>query len=239
MRSTPAEGPLPIRPYGALTRARSALLLATVVLGALGSAAVLGFPPEERTFAGVVGPVQLLMSVLVPLVGILLVGDLRRTRSTSGRPSVLPAVLTAVLLAELLAVVGVLFAATALALAPTSALDPWRAAALLVVGSLLAQLVAVLTGTGLGLLVPSRALAFVLTLLPVGLWLVLGTAAPLRAVRDWVTPYGPVRQLLDGTTTAVTWGELLVVLALWGLTLNVLGARKLSAGVGPAARSGG
>lgn len=230
MSSPPGDDSLRLTRLGRIvrTRGRWALVLGTAVLGAVGSSAVLGFPPQERTFAGVVGPVQLLMSLLVPLIGVLLVSDLRHPRSTRTRVSVAPAILAALLLAELLAVVGVLFAALALALASTTTPDPWRAALLLVVGSLLAQVVAVLTGTGLGLLVPSRVLAFVITLLPVALWLALGAAEPLRAVRDWIIPYGAVRHALAGTMTAANWGQLLMVLALWGLGLNALGARKLS-----------
>lgn len=166
------------------------------------------------------------MSVLVPLVGIFLVADLRQLRSAHGRVPVLPTIRRALLLAELLAVVGVVVAALALAFASTAANGPWQAAGRLVLGSLLAQGVAVLTGTGLGLLVRSRALAFGITLLPAALWLALGVAAPLRMVRDWIIPYGAVRHLLDVTMTVTNWAQLLVVMALWGFGLNLLGARK-------------
>jgi hypothetical protein len=184
-----------------------ALLLSTAVLGVLGSSAVLGYPLAERTFAGVLAPAQLLMSLLVPLIGIVVVSDLRQPPSTCARDTATPAILAALVLAALLAMVGSLFAALALALSSTTAPDPWRSAALLVLGSLLAQVVAVLTGTGLGLLVPSYGVAFGLTLLPVALWLALGVAGPSRAVRDWILPYGPVRHLLGATMTAASWGS--------------------------------
>ena len=229
MSPTPPRGPLgasdPGRPVR--TAQRRADLLCTAALGALGGSVVLGLPPQERTFAAVVAPVQLSMSLLVPLVGILLASDLRRARPAPGRRLVLPAVLGALLAAELLAVVGILLAALAVVLAPTTAPDRWRAAGLLVVGSLLTQVVAVLTGTGFGLLVPSRTLAFGLTLLPAPLWLALGVAGPARAVRHWILPYGAARHLLGGTMTAASWGQVVVVLALWGVGLNALGVRRL------------
>jgi hypothetical protein len=226
--STPGNGSVWTTPGGRSRRTRGwvSLVLCIVVLGILGGSAVLGLAPEERTFAGAVAPVQLSMSLLVPLIGILLVADLRRLRSANEPVPVLPSLGTALLLAELLAALGVVIAALAVALVSTTAADPWHAVTLLVLGSLLAQVVAVLTGTGLGLLVPSRALAFGITLLPVALWLALGAAGPSRAIRDWILPYGTVRHLLVGTMTVVNWGQLLTVLALWGLGLNLLGARR-------------
>lgn len=230
MSSIPTDGSAPTSAPGRFlrTRGRAALVLCTVALGMLGGSAVLGFPPGERTFVGVVGPVQLSMSLLTPLIGIFVIADLRQSRLARVRLSVLPSIWTALLWAELLAVVGVLIAALALILVSTTAANPWRAAALLVVGCLLAQVVAVLTGTGLGLLVPSRVLAFLITLLPAALWLAFGVVGPLRAIRDWVLPYGAVRHLFEGTMTATNWGQVLLVLVLWGLGLNLLGARRFA-----------
>lgn len=229
MSAAPAGGPAPraSRTRISWTGRRWVLVICTAALGALGSSSVLGFPPAERTFAGVLAPVELLMSVLVPLIGIVLAFGLRQPRSSPGRVSVVPTITAALLLAGILAVVGILFAALALLLTSTTAPAPWRGAMLLVVGSLLTQVVAVLTGTGLGLLAPSRVLAFVITLLPAPLWLALGLVGPFRALRDWILPYGAVRHLLEGAMTIANWGQLLVVLGLWGLGLNALGARKL------------
>lgn len=175
------------------------------------------------------------MSLLTPLIGIVVVTDLRQSGVARGRLSVLPSIWTALRWAELLAVFGVFIAAMALVLVSTPAPDPWRAAGLLVVGCLLAQVIAALTGTGLGLLVPSRVLAFVMTLLPAPLWLAFGVMGPLRAVRDCVLPYGAVRHLFEGTMTATYGGQLLVVLVLWGLGLNLLGASRFARSAGAAA----
>ena len=58
------------------TRPRAALLAATLLLGAVSAVgAAASGPPSARTFATVSAAAQSLMSVLVPLFGILLAGD--------------------------------------------------------------------------------------------------------------------------------------------------------------------
>jgi len=64
---------------------RRRLLLAVTLLAGLGSAFAVAAsgPTADRTFAAAHAAAQSAMSVAVPLFGILLVGDLRRSRNRS------------------------------------------------------------------------------------------------------------------------------------------------------------
>ena len=162
------------------------------------------------------------MSVAVPLIGILLVGDVRR----GPRPARLaPALPASGLLAALVGVAGITISTVTLLVAPETAADPWARAGTIAVGSLLVQVVAVLVGTGLGLLIRPPVIAFVTTIvLPMGLWFALNA---LPSVQDWLTPYATVQNLLSGEMTTRAWAQWGVVALLWGVGLNALGAARL------------
>jgi hypothetical protein len=194
-------------------------LLAAVALTAAAA-------PADRTFAALSDTVQSLTSVLVPLVGILLAHDLRRA---PGPSRVTPALAATALVAAAVGVLGVLICAAALLLAPTAvAAQPWRHAGTVAVGSVLVQIVAGLVGTGLGLLLRSRVVAFLATIvLPLGLWALLGAVDALRPAQPWLTPYGSVRHLLSGDMSLLRWVQWLTVLLIWGAGLNAVGAATL------------
>ncbi len=201
---------------------RRLLILGAVLLG-VGVAATIpaSAPPAERTLLLVLGPVQSAVSILTPLVGIVLVDDLRRTRSGG---TVGPTLLAGLVVAAGLALAGVLISVVAVALAG-GGLTPWGR---LTLGSLLVQGVALLTGSGLGLLIRSRVLAFLATIvLPLGLWLLLGSTAALEPARGWLTPYESVRRLLGGGMTSASWLQFAVMAAIWGGGLNAWGAARL------------
>ena len=200
------------------TRPRRWLLALTLLAGLVVAVALTAsLPPPERTFATVANPVQSLMSVAVPLLGILLVGDLRRGTSPA------PTVLVAVVVAAAVGLAGAGACAAALAFAPSQ--DPWRHAGAIAAGGVPVQVLAVLVGTGLGMLMGSRLVAFLGTIvLPLGLWFALrGVAA-----QAWLTPYAAVQNLLSGQMTAVMWAQWLVTFLLWGVGLNVAGAVRLT-----------
>jgi hypothetical protein len=208
------------------TRPRQWLLAGTLLLGVVAAAGLAaGSPPEDRTFAMFANAVQSLMSVLTPLTGILLIQDLRRA---PGPARFAPTLLAAALLAAAIGVFGGLVAAGALALGPaSSAQQPWQYAATIAVGGVLVQVLAQLTGTGLGLLLRSPAVAFIASIvLPLGLYLVLGSDA-LSPARDWLTPYGALLNLLSGEMTATRWAGWAVAAMIWGLGLNAAGAARL------------
>ncbi|PPK98797.1 hypothetical protein CLV92_101498 [Kineococcus xinjiangensis] len=206
------------------TGPRRALAATALVLGVVGAAATsAGLPPAERTLAAVAGPAQLLMSVPLPLLGVLLAHDVRRAPR---RAPLAPTLLAAVLLAVGAGILGSLLGALALLPVATGA-SAWRDAGAVVLGGVLVQVLAQLTGTGLGLLLRRVAVAAVATAaLPLGLWFLLGLG-PLRPLQDWLTPYAAARGLLSGRSGALEWAQWLTAALGWGAGLNALGAARL------------
>lgn len=207
------------------TRPRRWLLAVTVLIGvtvAVGLA--VGAEPSDRTFEGVAGPVQMLMSVTLPFFGVLVGRDLRRAGE---RAQITPTLLAATLVALAVGAVGALACAAALAVAPSGGPARWEHAATIVVGGVLVQVVAQLVGTGMGLLIRPIVVACLATIvLPLGLWLLLGSADVMRPARDWLTPYAAAQHLLSGEMSALAWVRWFVVFLLWGPGLNAFGARR-------------
>ena len=211
------------------TRGRRWLVVITLLLGVVAAAAVAAAtPPSERTFASISGPAQLLMSATVPILGVLLVAGLRRPT----RPAaILSTVAAAVVLALLIAAFGVAVCASATAIVPSEAgADRWQNAGVVAVGSLLVQGVAQLVGTGFGLLLQRRpAMACLATIvLPLGLWRLLGALDAVRPLQAWLTPYPSAQHLLSGEMSSTNWAQWLVMLTIWGVGLNALGAARAS-----------
>jgi hypothetical protein len=202
------------------TRGRRWLVAAVLLLGATVAAAA----PAGRTFVALSDPVQSLMSALLPLLGILLVRDLRDA------PRFLPSVVAAVLVAAAVGAFGVAACAVALAVRPAGAAgDPRAHVAVVAAGGVLVQVVAQLVGTGMGLLLRSAPAAFLATFLPFVLWLALGAADVLRPGQDWLTPYETARHLLSGRMSALAWLQWAVVALLWGAGLNAAGVAAATA----------
>jgi hypothetical protein len=205
---------------------RRTLVVGTVLAGALTAVAVtVGSAPSGRTFSAVSGPVQSIMSVTVPFFGVILVHGLRRPAT---RLTLLPSVLAAVVVAVAVAVLGVVVSASATAAAGSQATGGrWEHATTVVVGSVLVQVLAQLTGTGLGLLVRRPAVACLLTIVsPMGLWLLLGALDGLRPAQAWLTPFSSAQHLLAGDMSPTRWAQWSVVVAIWGLGLNLAGIRR-------------
>ena len=150
-------------------RALRTIFVVTAVLGVLAAVAVAaGTPPAGPTIVAVAGPNQSLMSVTVPFLGVLLVGELRDLV----RPArILGAVARALGLAMVVAVCGVLIGAAVTAAFPSDGgSGRWAGAGVVALGSLLVQGVAQFVGTGLGLLIRRPLLACPATIvLPLGL----------------------------------------------------------------------
>jgi hypothetical protein len=208
------------------TRPRQWLVAVTLLLGLLAAVAMTAAgQPGDRTFSTLSDPVQSLMSVTAPFIGVLLARDLRRAPR---RARLTPTLLAATLLAAAVGLFGALVCAAALAVAPSgTAPDPWRHAATIAVGGVLVQIVAQLVGTGLGLLMRSAVVAFLATIvLPLGVWALLGGVDALQPAQAF-TPYATVRNLLSGRMSAANWAHWLVVLLIWGVGLNAVGAARL------------
>ncbi|MFC4147738.1 hypothetical protein ACFO0M_15890 [Micromonospora mangrovi] len=207
------------------TRRRKWLLAGTLLLGLTAAVALSAAgQPGDRTLDAMADPVQSLMSVAVPLIGILLAHDLRHAPRTT---RLTPTLLAGVLVAAAVGVFGTLACVVALALVPSgTASDPWRHAGTIALGGVLVQVVAVLVGIGLGLLLRSTVLAFLGTIvLPLGCWAVLGAVDVLRPAQA-LTPYASVRHLLSGRMDAAAWAQWCAVLLIWGVGLTALGASR-------------
>lgn len=162
----------------------------TAVVAVLAAVAITAaMPGDERSLAAVNAPVQLLISIGVPFLAAVMTSDLRPRG-----PEVLSTILRALVLAVAFALFGAIVTAAAVAAFPSPMADGrWSAAP--VSGSVLVQVVAVLIGTGLGLLIRRPVLASLSTIVfPLGLWLLLGVLAP--AARAWLTPFESASKLL-------------------------------------------
>jgi hypothetical protein len=209
------------------TRPRRWLVGVTLAAGpAVAVALTATTPPAELTFAMLANPVQSLMSVMVPFVTSLLARDIQRSPG-AGRAA--PTLLAAVVFGAVTAVCGILACTGSLALAPAGTpADAWRHAGTVAAGSVLVQIVAALVGTGLGLLLRRWAAAFAVSIvLPMGLWLVLGSVEALHPAQPWLAPYASVQHLLSGRMSAPAWAQWLVVVLLWPVALNAAGMARL------------
>lgn len=224
-----------------LTDARRALASplhrwVVVVTALVGVLAAIGLgassPPEQQTLAALSPPVQSLMSVTVPVFGIVLVANPDRRDRTTGIGGTL---VVAAAMAVAVALFGFLVIATALSLfASDVGPSRWQHAGPIVLGSVLVQLVAQAVGTGLGLLLRFRVLAVLASIvLPLGLWLGLGAVTALRDAQGWLTPFALAPIVLSGRMTAHNWVQWLVMVSLWAVGLNaagVLWSRRRGAG---------
>ncbi|MGW5361388.1 hypothetical protein [Actinopolymorpha pittospori] len=204
-------------------RALVTIAVVTTLAGVAGAVAVTAdLSSAERDFAAVSAPVQSLLSVGVPFCGAVLTYDLH----LHGRRRDLPSTLAwAVGLAVGFALVGAIVSAAAVAAFPSHSPQPWGSPVELVLGGVVAQVVAQLTGTGFGLLIRRAVLACLATIVcPLGLWLVLGATAP--SSRAWLTPFESARHLLAGTMTTASWLPFLVMVSLWGIALNLAGIHR-------------
>jgi hypothetical protein len=125
------------------------LLLVTLLAGAGSAAAVAaGTPLADRTFAVISAPTQSLMSVAVPLLGILLISDARQRHGLS---PIIPTLVAAVATGVAIGLLGFLFCLVATAVA-ASAAGPsrWSGVGMIALGSALVQVVPSLVGTGSG-----------------------------------------------------------------------------------------
>ena len=208
---------------------RLALALATVVIGA-GAAFVLALllQPVDRTFAAIIAPVPLIMSVLTPFSTAALVFDLRDDRLpvTALRPRWIAAGIYGLLVG------GVGAAVTALPRAVLGIEASGGAGAdavPAVVGSLLVQLIPAGIGCAAVLLIPRLWLACLSTVVvPLGCTLLLGFLTP-RGTADWLTPLGAAGHLVPGPMSIVNWAQWVVVVALWVVLPNAIGARRWAA----------
>jgi hypothetical protein len=196
----------------------------TALIGALTAVLMgLGVAPAVNTFVVINASAQSLMSVLLPLSGIMLV---RRCVATKDCPNLRWALTIAAGYAILVAVTAVGVSAVIATTVP-NATARWLHAPAAILGSLLVQLIAQSVGTVFGLLIRRVVVAFVASIvLPLGLWFVLGAIPTMAPLQAWITPYAAVR-LLSGQADPLGWIQWLVMASVWTLGLNVVAIARL------------
>ncbi len=188
------------------TKARKLIVALTLLLGMVVG---FGLAGEAESFGVLARPVQSIMSILVPFVAVLLVRE---------SPKPLRAIAASTFCAAAVGLFGGVLCVVVSALAGLS----WGNVVIAVVGGILVQVLAVLVGTAAGLLLRRPVIACLATVVvPLGLW------AALRPIglHEWLTPAGNLPYLLTGELSARAWVRWLVVVALWGVALNVAGLR--------------
>ena len=99
---------------------------------------------------------------------------------------------------------------------------------MIILGSVLVQLIAQLSGAGWGLLLRSSALAIVAdVVVPLGLWIITGAIPALQGVQAWLAPFSSARNLLSGQMDAERWAQFGVVALVWVVALNTAGILRL------------
>jgi hypothetical protein len=216
------------------SRARRWLLIASGVVGLL-TAGLVAFagPARDHTFAVISFYTQSAISLPLPFVSVLIMTQEfgRRTASTTPTSaSSRDATITAKLLASaLIAVVGASYGVLISVLATSAAATPadqerWDAIGMIILGSVLAQLIAQLSGAGWGLLLGSSVLAIAAdVVMPLGLWIVAGAVPGGHGVQAWLAPFASVRNMLSGHMDTQRWAQVGVIVLVWVIALNVAG----------------
>lgn len=219
-------------------RARRWLLLASGVVGLL-TAGLVAFtgPAQDHTFAMISFYTQSAVSLPLPFVSVLIMTQefgRRGMSATFGSSMSLGAIIAAKLLASaIIAVIGasygVLISVVATSAAKPAAVEGrWDAISMIILGSVLVQLIAQLSGAGWGLLLRSSALAIAAdVVVPLGLWIITGAIPALQGVQGWLAPFSSVRNLLSGHMDAVSWAQVGVIALVWVVALNTAGILRL------------
>jgi ABC-2 type transport system permease protein len=220
------------------SQSRRWLLIAAGVVGLL-SAGLVAFtgPAEDHTFAVISFSTQIAISLPLPFVSVLLMTQEfgRRTSSASVRlGGSLGAIIATKLLASVIiavtgAVYGVLISLVATsAAAPAADQGRWDAIGMIILGSVLVQLIAQLSGAGWGLLLRSSPLAIAAdVVLPLGLWIVTGAIPALQGAQAWLAPFSSARNLLSGHMDAERWAQVGVIALVWVVALDAAGILRL------------
>jgi hypothetical protein len=219
------------------SRARRWLLIASAVVGLL-TAGLVAFtgPARDHTFAVISFYTQSAISLPLPLVSVLIMTQEfgRRAWSTTTSASSRDATITAKLLASaIIAVAGASYGVLISLLATSAAAPPadherWDAVGLIILGSVLVQLIAQLSGAGWGLLLGSSVLAIAAdVVVPLGLWILTGVMPGLHGVQAWLAPFASVRNVLSGHMDAQRWAQLGLIVLVWVIALNAAGILRM------------
>jgi ABC-2 type transport system permease protein len=208
-------------------------LLAVIALVALGTAiltAVTG-GAGERDLPHVLGDAVQLVSILLPVLGVLLVTSewSQHTALTTftlvpRRSRIIAAKLAAgVLLAAAATVVCVAVSAVVLVAADHGQAGMWQDAGRAIGYAFVFQILNLLLGVGFGLLFRNTPVAVVMYFVIPAAWSILtGAISALTAAGHWLDPSTAWNHLAGGgTVTAASWGQVATAAAMW-IALPVL-----------------
>jgi hypothetical protein len=220
------------------SRACRWLLLASGAVGLLtaGFVAFTG-PARDHTFAAISFYTQSAISLPLPLVSVLMMtqefGRRARSTTTTSAPSPYASISAKLLASALIAIAGASYGvlnsvlATSAATSPADQ-EPWDAVGLIILGSVLVQLIAQLSGAGWGLLLGSSVLAIAAdVVVPLGLWLLTGVVPGVHGVQAWLAPFASVRNVLSGDMDAQRWAQLGLIAFVWVIALNAAGILRV------------
>jgi len=219
------------------TRSGRWLLAATglVALVATGLAMFLG-KANDHTFGNSASFVQGLITILLPVIGILLVTSEWSQRTALQTFALVPR-RSRIIGAKLLAgtVLALVISAVALVLAllaTVGASHPehgtWHLAGQIAFGSVLVQLLSLWMGMGFGLLLLSSPAAIVVNFLLPTVWTVLASNVhALRSVQPWLDSTKTSEYLFNGDLTAIHWAQIGVTTLTWVLALICAGVLRL------------
>lgn len=219
------------------TRAGRWLLITLAVIGVLMAllGALLG-GTKDHTFQSITSGVEGVVTLLLPVVGILLVTSEWSQRTALQTFALVPRrnrviaakLLAGGILAVAVALVGLVLSVAATAFASHPDSGTWHLAAQVVAGSVLVQLISLLMGMAFGLLLLSTAAAIVVNFVVPLAWAVLASSVhALHGVQPWLDSTQPSTYLLEGDLTPAHWAQIGTNALVWVVALLVAGLVRL------------
>jgi uncharacterized membrane protein len=218
------------------TRAGMWLLIVTA-LAAVGLVAitVLAGEAPDSSWGSLFSGTQWVVSLLVPVIGILLVTSewSQRTALTTfslvpdRRRTIIAKIIAATVLA--LAVVLVCVVLSAIGAAAGSAADPWDLRVVDVGTGAIYQVASMIIGLSFGLVLMSSPLGIVVFFVLPTVWSILGEAiSALDKVAEWLDLSRAMEPLVEGGVSGGEWAKAGTALALWLGVPLVIGLIRLT-----------
>ncbi len=219
------------------TRAGRWLLFTLALVGvAMTLLAALTGAAKDHTFQNSVSAVEGVVSLLLPVIGILLVTSEWSQRTALQTFALVPRrnriaaakLLAGSVLAVGVAVVGLVLSLLGTALTSHPDNGTWHLAIPVALGSVVVQLVSLLTGMAFGLLLLNTAAAIVVNfVVPLAWAVVAGSVHGLHGVQPWLDSTQPSTYLLEGDLTPNHWAQIGVNTLVWVVALLAAGLVRL------------
>jgi ABC-2 type transport system permease protein len=219
------------------TRAGRWLLITLALVGvAMALLAALTGATTDHTFQNSVSAVEGVISLLLPVLGILLVTSEWSQRTALQTFALVPRrnrivaakLLAGSALAVGVAVVGLVLSVLATALTSHPDSGAWHLAIPVALGGIAVQLLSLLTGMAFGLLLLTTAAAIVVNfVVPLAWAVVAGSVHPLHGVQPWLDSTQPSTYLLEGDLTPNHWAQIGVNALVWVVALLAAGLVRL------------